>query len=54
VKVNIALAFDGLLAARILAARLLREKGRGWLFYGIVCLTSPAWISLMVMLAPRR
>ena len=43
-KIVFAYAFDGLILFRIFVARACREKGKGWLFYVILCYTSPAWI----------
>jgi hypothetical protein len=43
-KTAFAYAFDVLVLIRIAAARACHETGKGWLFYGVLCYTSPAWI----------
>ncbi|MHC4388267.1 MAG: hypothetical protein ACYSX1_06635 [Planctomycetota bacterium] len=45
-KTVFALVFDALILARIVVAKLRKEKGKGWLFYAILLYTSPAWIEL--------
>jgi hypothetical protein len=45
-KMNFALILDGLVLLRIGIARLLREIGRGWVFYAALLYLSPLWIHL--------
>ncbi len=42
--VRFGLVFDALILVRMLVASRLREKGRGWIFYALLCYTSPFWI----------
>lgn len=44
VKGYVALLFDVLMLGRMWIARQLRETGRGWVFYAVLCYTSPLWI----------
>ena len=41
-----AVIIDILILFRIGAARYLKEQGKGWIFYLILIITSPAWIQL--------
>jgi SAM-dependent methyltransferase len=41
-----ALAFDILIATRMLIAWLIGESNRGWIFYAVLTITSPLWIEL--------
>lgn len=43
-KTAFAYAFDVLVLIRVAAARACCETGKGWLFYVVLCYTSPAWI----------
>ena len=43
-KITLAYAFDVLVLIRVAAARACHETGKGWLFYAVLCYTSPAWI----------
>ena len=38
------LVFDGLILVRMSVAWRLGESGRGWIFYALLCYTSPFWI----------
>jgi len=46
-KLTFALVFDGLILIRILLARHRKERNSGWVFYTILCLSSPAWIEFL-------
>lgn len=46
-KVHFALIFDGLIVLRLIVARLLKQKDRGWIFYAILLYSSPLWIELL-------
>ena len=46
-KMAFALVFDGLILIRILLARRRKERNKGWVFYAILCCTSPLWIELL-------
>ena len=39
-----ALAFDALVLLRMLLARHRHETGKDWIFYAVLCLSSPLWI----------
>jgi hypothetical protein len=41
---------DGLVLLRTLVAHRVREKGKGWIFYSALCLTSAAWIEAVAWL----
>jgi hypothetical protein len=43
-KMTVALVLDGLVALRTVAAGILREKGKGWIFYAALVYSSPLWI----------
>jgi hypothetical protein len=43
-KIKFALCFDTLVFLRMMIAYFGRESGRGWIFYAVLCYTSPAWI----------
>ena len=43
-KIKFALCFDALVLLRMMIAYSGRETGRGWIFYAVLCYTSPAWI----------
>jgi hypothetical protein len=43
-KMNFALGFDALVLLRMMIAYFGRETGRGWIFYAVLCYTSPVWI----------
>ena len=43
-KITFAYAFDALVLVRVLIAHVCHETGKGWLFYVVLCYTSPAWI----------
>lgn len=45
-RVTFALVFDGLVILRIVAARLLNQKDKGWIFYMVLLYSSPLWIEL--------
>ncbi|MCP4352025.1 MAG: hypothetical protein GY795_41710 [Desulfobacterales bacterium] len=45
-KIMTAFVFDGLVVMRIIAAKLLEQKGKGWIFYAVLIYTSPLWIEL--------
>ncbi len=45
-KSTVAFIFDGLFILRIIAARLLKQKDKGWIFYAILVATSALWIEL--------
>jgi len=45
-KMQSALILDGLILIRFVGARVFRERNRGWVFYVILCVTSPLWIEL--------
>lgn len=53
-KMTVALVFDGLVLVRMLAARWLKERNRGWMFYAILCCTSGIWIELLSWLSLGR
>lgn len=44
VKGYVALIFDLLVLARMIVARVLHEQSRGWIFYAVLCYTSPLWL----------
>jgi len=46
-KITFALVFDGLIVVRIAIARFRKERGGGWIFYAILCCTSPIWITVL-------
>ena len=46
-KMNFAIVIDVLILIRIIYAKIRHEKGRGWIFYTILLLTSPIWINLL-------
>ena len=43
-KITLVYCFDGLVLLRMLIAHRLHEKGSGWVFYVVLCYTSPAWV----------
>lgn len=43
-KMGLAFSFDGLVLTRMFVAWFAHETGRGWIFYAVLCYTSPAWI----------
>jgi hypothetical protein len=43
-KINFAYCFDTLVLLRMTIAYYGRETDRGWIFYAVLCYTSPAWI----------
>ena len=49
-KTALALVFDGLVAVRVLVARLTREQGRGWIFYSVMLYTSVGWVTVLARL----
>lgn len=49
-KMKFALAFDGLVLLRIGMAKLLKETGKGWVFYVALLYSSPAWIHLVALI----
>ena len=53
-KMNFALVFDGLVLLRIGMARLLKETGKGWVFYAALLYTSPFWIDLVALIVLGR
>ena len=46
-KMKFAIIIDLLILIRIIYAKLRHEKGRGWIFYAVLLLTSPIWINLL-------
>jgi hypothetical protein len=54
-KMNFALVFDGLMALRIAAARIIKQRDNGWIFYTALIYLSPLWIDLSsrVVLGPH-
>ena len=45
-KMQVALVFLALVVLRIVIARLMREKGKGWIFYLVLLYSSPLWIEI--------
>ena len=43
-KMTLAWCIDALVLARMLIAYFRHERGRGWVFYTVLCYTSFAWI----------
>ena len=43
-KMQVAFVFLALVVVRIAVARIIREKGKGWVFYTILIYSSPLWI----------
>ena len=53
-KMTFAFCFDGLVLLRMLVAYFLRETGRGWIFYAVLCYTSAGWIEGITYLVWRH
>tara|TARA_B100000609_G_scaffold197469_1_gene194912 strand:+ start:789 stop:1091 length:303 start_codon:yes stop_codon:yes gene_type:complete len=45
-KINFAIVFDVLIVLRIILAKILKQRDKGWIFYLIMIYTSPLWIEL--------
>jgi len=45
-KMAMATTFDGLVVLRIIAAKMLQQKDKGWIFYVVLLYSSPLWIEL--------
>ncbi len=53
-KITVALIFDGLVVLRIIAAKLLKQKDKGWIFYTVLLYSSPLWIDLAIRIMIGR
>src|SRR5438128_1964516 len=53
-KTTFALVIDALVGVRVLIAYIIRERGRGWIFYTVLLYTSPGWIAVLsrIVLGP--
>ncbi len=51
IGMRMAATFDVLILTRIVVAYCIKEKGRGWIFYLVLCLISAPAISLLIALA---
>ena len=53
-KMTYTFVLDVLVALRILVAFLIRERGRGWIFYAVLMYTSAGWIEIVsrIVLGP--
>ena len=51
IKMEMALALDAMVLARVVVAAITRAKGNGWIVYVLLLLASPALIELMASLA---
>lgn len=47
-KMEFAFLFDGFVLLRIIVAKIINEKNKGWQFYAILMLTSIVWIEVLV------
>lgn len=46
-NMKVAFLFDGLIVLRIIVAKLLKQKDKGWIFYAILIYSSPVWMYLL-------
>jgi hypothetical protein len=50
-KITLALVVDALVVVRALVAYIIRERGRGWIFYAVLLYSSTGWIMVASRIA---